>query len=157
MKVKILSWNINGLNGRKKRSTLVSLVRKWKADILCLQETKMEVIPKSLLHQIWGSRWVDWVELKTCGTSGGIIIIWDKRMWNCIDSHQGNYTITCMLESLQEDFRWCFTGLYGPHTNSEGEELWQELGAIRGIWSEQWVIGGDFNVCRFRERETQLH
>lgn len=73
----------------------------------------MEVIPKSLLHQIWGSRWADWVELKVCGTSWGIIIIWDKRMWNCIDTHQGNYTITCIFESSQEDFRWCFTGVYG--------------------------------------------
>lgn len=35
-----------------------------------------------------------------------------------------------------------------PHTNTEREDLWDELGAIRGIWSEQWVIGGDFNDCR---------
>lgn len=29
------------------------------------------------------------------------------------------------------------------------EVLWLELAALRGIWDEQWVIGGDFNVCRF--------
>lgn len=42
-----------------------------------------------------------------------------------------------------------YTGVYGPHTNIEREELWSELGAIRGIWPNQWVIRGDFNVCRF--------
>lgn len=26
------------------------------------------------------------------------------------------------------------------------------MGAIRGIWSDQWVIGGDFNVCRFEAK-----
>lgn len=41
MKIKILIWNIQGLNDKNKRSTLASLVMKWKADILCLQETKM--------------------------------------------------------------------------------------------------------------------
>lgn len=54
MKVKILSWNIRGLNDWDKRSTITSLVRKWKADILCLQETKMENIPTNMLYQIWG-------------------------------------------------------------------------------------------------------
>uniref|UniRef100_A0A1S3X8E2 Uncharacterized protein n=1 Tax=Nicotiana tabacum TaxID=4097 RepID=A0A1S3X8E2_TOBAC len=62
------------------------------------------------------------------------------------DTHQGYYTLSCMLESLHEQFR---SGVYGPHTNPEREELWLELAAIRSIWNEQWVIGGDFNVCRY--------
>ncbi|PHT25945.1 hypothetical protein CQW23_34435 [Capsicum baccatum] len=37
-------------------------------------------------------------------------------------------------------------GVYGPHSNLEQEELWLELASIRGIWNEQWVIGGHFNV-----------
>ncbi|KAG5594268.1 hypothetical protein H5410_035500, partial [Solanum commersonii] len=39
--------------------------------------------------------------------------------------------------------------VYGPHTNIEREDLWYELAAIRGLWDDSWVIGGDFNVCRF--------
>lgn len=39
--------------------------------------------------------------------------------------------------------------MYGPHSNIERMEFWQELGAVRGLWGEQWVIGGNFNVCRF--------
>lgn len=31
---------------------------------------------------------------------------------------------------------------------TQREFLWHELAAIRGIWDDQWVIGGDFNVCR---------
>lgn len=63
---------------------------------------------------------------------------------------QGSFTLSCMLESSLEEFRWCFTGVYGPHSNPEREDLWLEFAAIRGIWNEQWVIGGDFNVCRFQ-------
>ncbi|XP_016497009.1 uncharacterized protein LOC107815877 [Nicotiana tabacum] len=88
---------------------------------------KTEMGPK-LRGQIWGNRWVEWAELKSVGNSGGIIILWDKRQWANRDTHQG---------------------VYGPHTNPEREELWLELAAIRSIWNEQWVIGGDFNVCRY--------
>ncbi|RVW78844.1 hypothetical protein CK203_043107, partial [Vitis vinifera] len=37
--------------------------------------------------------------------------------------------------------------------NVDKEELWAELGDIKGLWSDLWCIGGDFNVVRFpRER-----
>ena len=28
------------------------------------------------------------------------------------------------------------------------EDLWDELGAIRGLWGDPWCVGGDFNVIR---------
>ena len=34
-----------------------------------------------------------------------------------------------------------------------GEDLWGELGAIKGLWRDPWCLGGDFKVVRFpRER-----
>ena len=41
---------------------------------------------------------------------------------------------------------WVFTGVYGPFTREEMECLWEEIGAIRGIWEELWCLGGDFNI-----------
>ena len=49
-----------------------------------------------------------------------------------------------------------FTGVYGPFTKDEWECLWEEIGAIRGIWEEPWCVGGDFNIiCSQRERSRQ--
>ncbi|KAG5575490.1 hypothetical protein H5410_055624 [Solanum commersonii] len=48
-----------------------------------------------------------------------------------------------ILESVQEYFRWCFTGVYGLHTNPQREKLWDELAVMRGLWNDQWVIGGN--------------
>lgn len=89
------------------------------------------------------------MELTANGTRGGIIVIWDKRKWVKMDTQLGCYSISCMLQSTLEEFRWCFMGIYGPHTNSKREEMWDELAGIRGLWEHEWVIGGDFNVCRF--------
>lgn len=76
-------------------------------------------------------------------------MMWDQRQWNIREIQNGSYTICCMLESTQEEFRWCFTGVYGPHSNPERELLCHELAEVRGLWNEQWVIDGDFNLCRY--------
>lgn len=135
MKIKILSWNVRGLNEAEKRSTIKSLIHKWRADIVCLQETKIEEWSIQWIRQVWGNRWVDWAVLKSTCRSGGIIVLWDKRVWLNREIHQGHHTITCMFDSALEDFRWCFTGVYGPHNNSDREIFWQELAAIGGIWN----------------------
>lgn len=75
MKVKILSWNVRGLNEADKRTTTSSLIKKWKPNIVCLQETKIEEFPVSWIRQIWGNHWVEWAELKSVGNGGGIIIL----------------------------------------------------------------------------------
>ena len=34
--------------------------------------------------------------------------------------------------------------------------MWEELGAIRGLWDDPWCLGGDFNITLFQqERSSQ--
>ena len=57
---------------------------------------------------------------------------------------------------MEDGFVWMFTRVYGPFTREERECLWEELGAIRGIWEDPWCLGGDFNIILFqRERSRQ--
>ena len=39
--------------------------------------------------------------------------------------------------------------MHGPVCNIDREDLWVELGDIRGFWSNSLCFGGDFNVVRF--------
>ena len=41
MNLKILSWNVKGLNDCRKRLIVKNLLREWKCDVICLQETKL--------------------------------------------------------------------------------------------------------------------
>ena len=43
-------------------------------------------------------------------------------------------------------------GVYGPFTKVERECLWEEFGAIRGLWEDPWCLEGDFNIT-FLQRE----
>ena len=42
MKIKMILWNVRGLNDPKKRLVVKNLLREWKCDVVCLQETKIE-------------------------------------------------------------------------------------------------------------------
>ncbi|RVX16749.1 hypothetical protein CK203_006241 [Vitis vinifera] len=42
MKLKIMSWNVRGLHDPDKRMVIKTMVRKYKPDLVCFQETKMK-------------------------------------------------------------------------------------------------------------------
>jgi exonuclease III len=86
MKHKIISWNVRGLNERDKRLRISNLLRLWKVDIVCLQETKMESISNSFVQSLWGCPYVDWCRVDSRGASGGILIMWDRRAVSRINS-----------------------------------------------------------------------
>ena len=67
--------------------------------------------------------------------------------------------MSCRFKFLVEDCTWAFTGVYGPTAYGIREHLWDELGAIKGLWSDPWCIGGDFNITIFpneRSREGRI-
>ena len=41
MKIKMISWNIRGLNDPQKCLVMKNLLQEWKCDVVCLQETKI--------------------------------------------------------------------------------------------------------------------
>lgn len=101
MKIKILSWNVRGLNEADKKSTIKSMIHKWRPDIVCLQETKIEDWSSQRIRQVAGNRWVEWAALNSIDRSSGIIVLWDKRQWSNRGIQQGCDTISCMLESTR--------------------------------------------------------
>ncbi len=79
MNTTIISWNVRGLNDGSKRLQVRNLLHSWKADIVCLQETKLAGVTPALIRSLWRGKIVDWVCLDAIGASGGIILLWDNR------------------------------------------------------------------------------
>ena len=74
MKIKILSWNVRGLNDGGKRKLLKSMVRSQKADLVCLIETKMQEMSLKVVKSLGVGRFLDWGAVYARGASGGILI-----------------------------------------------------------------------------------
>ncbi len=95
MKLKFLSWNVRGLNDPKKWVMLKNWLRKWKVDVVCLQETKLDKVDKRVIHSIWGNRFVGWEVLNAVNTADGVLLLWDKRVVNRVDSKVGIFSVPC--------------------------------------------------------------
>jgi exonuclease III len=79
MKPKIVAWNVRGLNALKKRRQVKGLLEEWKADIVCLIETKMQVISREVVRSLWGGQHVGWMYKGSNGLSGGMLLMWDRK------------------------------------------------------------------------------
>jgi hypothetical protein len=99
MKHRILSWNVRGLNEGKKRLKVRRLLNQWKVDIVCLQETKLEVITTSLVQSLWRCLYAEWCYVASIGALGGILLMWDRRVVTKVDTCVGNLGMWKMV--------WC--------------------------------------------------
>jgi exonuclease III len=63
MMPKILSWNVRGLNLVEKRMKIKSLLKEWKVDVVCFQETKVQNVTRELVQSLWGCPQADWCAL----------------------------------------------------------------------------------------------
>ena len=153
MKQRIVSWNVRGLNNPRKREVLKNLLRDWKGDVVCLQESKLDVVDQRLIRSLWGNVYAGWEALPAVNTAGGIILMWDKRVLEKLDVHIGEYSVSCQWRSLDDGFVWTGFGVYGPNLDTMCSYFWEELLGLWNRWSSPWCLFGDFNVVRYpRER-----
>ena len=153
MTLKIMSWNVRGVNNQDKRKVLEAFIRSKKVDIVCLQETKIQNMRVGLVRSLGVGRFLDWGTVDVEGSVGGILVFWDKRVVELVDMETGIFSVSCCFRNCIDGFQWMFSGVYGPVVDSKSEFFWEELGAVRGLWNEPWCVGGDFNmVCFPRER-----
>jgi exonuclease III len=78
-KLRIIIWNVRGLNSRARRIGIRSLVHSADASIVCFQETKMELLHSRIVLETLGPDFDDYVYLPADGTRGGILLAWKSR------------------------------------------------------------------------------
>ena len=75
MKIKILSWNVRGVNDPEKRRVIKSFLRSNRADLVCLQETKAQQMNNVMACTIGVGRFLNWRALNAKGSAGGILLL----------------------------------------------------------------------------------
>ncbi|RVX21681.1 hypothetical protein CK203_001559 [Vitis vinifera] len=94
---------------------------------MCIQETKIQEMSEGIVRSLGTGRFLDWRALNAGGAAAG----WHSD-YAGTEGHG-------------------YLGLGG------GEGMWEELGAVRGLWDDPWVSWlGDFNITPFQqERSSQ--
>lgn len=92
MKLKIICY-VRGLHDVRKIFTVSNLLKTWKPEVVCFQETKIERISTVIVWGLWGGYFTWCTVLPNSGTSGGIFSMWDKHVVECIDEAVGTFSI----------------------------------------------------------------
>ena len=73
--MKIISWNVRGLNASDKRQRIKQVIDSLRADIILLQETKLSQHNFDKIVAKW-KKWKSY-HIQGLGASGGIAVLWN--------------------------------------------------------------------------------
>ncbi|KAL8482692.1 hypothetical protein ACS0TY_025650 [Phlomoides rotata] len=112
--MKLLSFNVRGIGSRRKRKLVKDLIANTKVDFVCIQETKLDIIPISVCESLWVDKNFDWVYSGSIGSAGGLLCIWDKRKFVRDDccSDEGFLSVSGFWESSKDIMR--IVNIYAP-------------------------------------------
>lgn len=142
---KILIWNVRGLNSSSRQDSVRTLVDSSRADIVCLQETKIAALPRRVLLSALGSDFTDFIELPAAGASGGILMAW-RRHITCSGARRVDANSSSVQFCSGNGTNWWLTCVYGPQGNEGKIQFLQELRDIRAACHGPWIVAGDYNL-----------
>jgi exonuclease III len=141
--LKIIVWNVRGLNASAHRIAIRSLIMTTDASIVGFQETKMELIYSATVLETLGSDFDDYVYLPTVGTRGGILLAWKSRDVTISDPEFTANTITAKVApSFGTTTRWWIIVVYGPQRDEEKIAFLKEIRDMRVDCAGPWMICG---------------
>ena len=98
MSLRLLSWNVRGLNNPQKREICKNLLKEWKCDIVCFQEIKLSSLNSFVVRSLWGSPFLD---CSRCSQyCRGVLLVWDKRVFEKVDCAVGRFSVNVLFKGL---------------------------------------------------------
>jgi len=128
--MKIISFNIRGLGAVEKRREIWRLVSDRKLTVLCIQETKMEVMDDFLCRSLWGSDTMAYSFKSSVGASGGILMMWDTSVMDVWMSV--NIANCLMVKGMFKNNNEVFylANFYASCKNRGHHDLWDALSGL---------------------------
>ena len=108
-----------------------------------------------IVRSLGVGRHLDLSAVNSRGATGGILVFWDNRVFELVDLEEGEYSISFRFKNCVDGVVWVFTSVYGPVYSTDREDFWDEFGSIRGLWSDPWCVGRDFNMIKFLEQRSK--
>ena len=104
MKIKILFWNVRGVNDWDKRKLIKLVVRSQKADLVYFLETKVQETLLKVVKSLDVGSFLDWGAVDARGASGGILIFWDNRVLDLLKLECRGFTNFGRFWNVEDGF-----------------------------------------------------
>lgn len=105
--MKIISWNVRGLNAPSRNRLIKSQMDLIKCDIIMLQETKLSQGSADVLFSSW-KRW-NFVSHPASGASGGLALLWNNFNIDVqLITSAANWMLFLILSKVSKVKIWLF-------------------------------------------------
>ncbi|GJV05373.1 RNA-directed DNA polymerase, eukaryota [Tanacetum coccineum] len=146
-----MGYKMDGLAQKAKKGWIKELCIKNKVNFLSLQETKMEKVDQFCIKNCWGNLSFEFVCGPSIGNSGGILCVWDPRMFRKHNSTVSDYFVAVQGDWIPSAKKCLIISIYAPQEFSEKKMLWSYLNHVIDNWSGEVILMGDFNEVRSKE------
>ncbi|KAL8507818.1 hypothetical protein ACS0TY_018376 [Phlomoides rotata] len=152
--MKVMSFNVRGLGKRIKRNEIRSLIRSNGIEMCCIQETKMEKIDIRLGRELWGDKDCEWVYREAEGRSGGLISIWNTKVFSKTSSWHVSGMLVVNGRWIDGDVDMVIINVYAPCSILEKEQLLEAIKFVVEQYDDRKIcVVGDFNsIIEVNER-----
>lgn len=117
--------------------------------MFCLQETKKELIDKTMCQSLWGDGEVCWEMQPATNTAGGILCLWSERTFKLQNKIIGHGFILLSGEWIKEALPINIVTIYSPCDIQNKRALWEQIKQLKITQNgDIWCILGDFNNIR---------
>jgi exonuclease III len=144
----VLCWNVRGLNDKDKRLAVYNKIDESNCAIICLQETKCENFEHSFIRTFCPKRFDRFVFVPSIGASGGIIVLWNSKVFMGTLIETTHSAIRMQFASAHTAEIWTMITVYGPCRGVMRDEFVQWLFDLDIPVHDNWLLLGDFNFMR---------
>jgi exonuclease III len=149
MNCNLLIWNVRGLNDQARRSVVCAVIRKYNVAVVCIQETKLQMIDLAIVYQCCGPLFSEFVFDPAAGTRGGILIAWKPDEFQMTAVFTSAWSVAMHGSMCKSQKNINLISVYGPQSDGEKRDFLQQLhDRITDDLppSTATILAGDFNL-----------
>uniref|UniRef100_A0A670IB05 Reverse transcriptase domain-containing protein n=1 Tax=Podarcis muralis TaxID=64176 RepID=A0A670IB05_PODMU len=150
MNLKILTWNVNGMNDKTKRNKIGNVLKKKKLDVICMQETHVARKHKHVLvNKNLGTEFINATAEKKKGVVTYVNEKWEPKL---IYKDEDGRILGVQINFQGEKIN--VVNIYAP--NSNRPEFFKKLEQVLlELENNKTVLLGDFNAVPILELDRQ--
>lgn len=154
----VLNWNVRGLNNLARRRIVRDLASLHHASVVCIQETKLQLIDRQIVLETFGTAFADsFCFLPAQYTRGGILLAFSVDFFDITSTSGSLNSVSANVVMRASAASWSISAVYGPQTDSEKLSFIDELKNLRAAMLLAWLLLGDFNlICRAEDKNNAM-
>jgi hypothetical protein len=147
--------NSRGLGDLAKHLHIAHCIIDHKLDFVAISETGRRDFSQTLLDRLSGGVEFEWTSRLPRGRSGGILLGVRTDTMEVLASSGGDYHIKLHIRNRADNFLWSLVAIYGAAQEEFKADFLCELVNLAKDNPYPILIGGDFNLLKFRHQKSR--